>query len=188
MRNEDLLAQEQSFQEEENMIAYQNETDADKIQATQVNGILEMFSTSRAGIDLLSDQVIESVQGGRINPLKVRVWCKSMEMLIERIHKETSKNQLTEAEKFTGTKFSFSGAEITKGIIKTEYDYSACGDVVYNRLIELKENLDSQIKNRQAFLKTVQQPQTLIDDATAEVYTCLSVKKTEIEGLKVSIK
>lgn len=162
---------------------------------TQINdlpisalGILDLFSTSRTGVDIFSDQLIAGVKEGEINPLKVRVWSKTMETIIDRVNKETMENQLNEAAKYAEAKFSFSGAEITKADVRTEYDYTACNDPEYNRMLTILEAAKEQLKEREAFLKAIKEPLTILDEGTGEYFTIKGPAVKRTPGLKVSIK
>lgn len=165
------------------MTAYQTESESEKFQK-----LLPLFYASRMGIDIFTNAVIESVKGGHANPLKIRVWCKAMEISIERIIKETIAEQLTAAEKFNETKFNYSGAEITKGDIYTAYDYSTCHDPIHARLKKTSDEAKQQLSDRESFLKTIKQPITIVDEATGEVSTLSPPLKKSTAGLKVSIR
>ena len=151
-------------------------------------GLLEKFSSSRAGIDLFSDQLIDGVKNGKINPLKVRVWGKTLETILDRVNKETAENQFNEAAKYAETKFEFSGAEITKADVRTEYDYGACNDPVWRQLVGVLDAAKDQLKEREAFLKAIKEPITLLDEGSGEVVTISPPVIKRTAGLKVSIK
>jgi hypothetical protein len=150
--------------------------------------VLELFDTSKEKIKLFSDLVIDEVKEGRIDPLKVKALCKSMEAVTEIIDKNTREEQAKEAAKFGDKPFNNYGCEMHLTATKTDYDYESCTDVVYDRLVKLKKNLEEQIKQRQEFLKNIRGSQTLVDDATGEVYNATAPFKKQTIGVKVSIK
>jgi len=150
-------------------------------------GVLDMFATSRTGIDVFSDQIIESVKTGETNPLKVRVWIKTIEEILERVKKETAENQLTEASKYPENKFEFAGAIITKAD-RTTYDYSVCNDPVWNRRKAILDDAKEQLSQREFFLKTVSGYLTTVDEATGEEVQIHQPKKIVQSGLNVSIR
>lgn len=155
---------------------------------TSAIGVLDLFSTSRTGIDIFSDQVIEAVHNGEVNPLQVRVWIKTMEEIIERVKKETGANQLREADKWAESKFEYLGATIEKADVKTEYDYVSCGDTVFERLEVDFNTAKQRLDDRKAFLKTLKVPLPVIDEDSGEVVTIKPPVKKSTPGLKVSIK
>lgn len=150
--------------------------------------ILDLFATSRAGIDVASDQIIESVRGGATNPLKVRVWIKTMEEILERVKKETGANQMTEAGKYVERRFEYAGATIEKAELGTKYDYAVCGDTVWERLNTDAETAKSSLSERETFLKSLKEPLTVVDELTGEVVKIQPPTKTRVSGLKVTIK
>lgn len=144
--------------------------------------------TTQTQVDNFSDQVIESVKSGEANSLEILVQLKAFEKASERILKEIKDNLLTEAGKHPGDKFEFAGAEITKADTFTKYDYSACGDPQWQRFNHEAEAATKWLKEREAFLKAVKAPFSLLDEGTGEVSQILPPKVTRIQGLKVSIK
>lgn len=151
-------------------------------------GVLEMFSTSRTGIDIFSDQLIQAVEEGEVNPLKIRIWLKTMEEIIERVKKETNEHQLRESEKYPERTFEYAGAKIEKAELGTKYDYSICNDPVHTHLQNIVDEADKQLKARETFLKALSEPLVLVDEGSGEVVKVLPPSKKSTTGLKVSIK
>jgi hypothetical protein len=151
-------------------------------------GVLDMFSTSRTGIDVFSDQVIHAIQNGEVNALKVRIWLKTMEEIIDRVKKETAEYQLREAEKYPEKSFEYAGAKIEKAELGTAYNYSVCSDPAFERLDVDFSKAKADLDERKKFLQALKQPLTVVDDATGEVTTIRPPLKTSTTGLKVSIK
>ena len=173
MRNEEILHEQREF-ESQGQYAPKD--------------LLAMFGTSIGSVNEFTDHIIQSVQDGHTSALKARIWCKSMEMCIERINKETAQNQMSEAEKFGPQKFTHAGAEITIADVYTSYNYERCNDPVYNRLKSVAKFASESVKEREEFLKTIKAPITIVDEATAEVATILPPQVTRKSGLKIFIK
>lgn len=153
----------------------------------RATGVIQQFSTSRAGIDVFSDQVIEDVKGGLVNPLQIRVWIKTMEEILERVKKETNANQLTEAEKYSENRFEFMGATLEKADFG-KYDYSVCGDPEWEQFTVTENTAAEGRKLREAFLRTLQRPLDLVDKDSGEVISIKPPFKKSAPGLKVSIR
>jgi hypothetical protein len=151
-------------------------------------GVLDLFATSRTGVDIFSDQIIESVKNGETNPLKVRVWIKTMEEILERVKKETEEAQLTEANKWSEKKFEYAGAIIEKAPVKTDYDYSICNDGEWNSLNAELESIKAKKAQRESFLKALTRVETIIDKETGEVVEIRPPNKKVKDGLKISIR
>lgn len=151
-------------------------------------GVLSLLANTRTQIDYFSDSVISEVKQGNESAIKILVQLRAMEMASKRIIKEITDNFLTEADKYPGTKFEFQGNEISKGDVYTEYDYSVCGDTVFERLEVDFETAKSKLDERKTFLKTIKEPIVLVDELTGEVIKINPPQKKSIPGLKVSIR
>lgn len=150
--------------------------------------LLTLMASTSTQIDVFSDGVIQSVKEGEINPLTVLVQLRAMQQASERILKEIKDNLMSEADKYSGNKFEYLGNTITKAEHGTKYDYSACGDPVYRRLLQISDEANSQLKERENFLKAVKSPFTFVDDESGEVVTISPPVKKSTSGLNVSIK
>lgn len=119
-------------------------------------------------------QAINEILSGEVQPLKIDLQLKALEEIIKTIRKDkrVSDYVFEEAEKY-GKSFDFEGAKITLSGKKT-YDYSGCGDQVYNDLIEQQKTLDAQIKAREMMLQAGSNPET------GEVYNPPVVKVTNV--------
>ena len=132
-------------------------------------GVFKLFEISRTGIDVFSDQLIQSVQEGEINPLELKAMIKSLEMILERTDKATKENQLREADLFPGDSFEAYGVKFTKADVYTKYDYSVCNDPIYNQRLKIATEATEQLKERETFLKAVKASFSLLDEGTGEV-------------------
>lgn len=151
-------------------------------------GVLQQFSTSKESIIRFSDDIIEGVKEGRLDPLEVKAICKTMEIISEKINEATKSNQKTEAEKFGDKPFMNYGFEMHYTSVKTDYDYEVCNDAVYDRLAKQKIALDELIKQRQAWLKMMNGPEVLVDTDSGEQYTAYPPMKKTAMGVKLTIK
>lgn len=150
--------------------------------------LLNLMASTSVQIDVFSDSVIQSVKQGEESAIKVLLQLKAMEKASERILKEIKENYLTEAEKFPGNEFDYLGNKIQKGDVKTEYDYTVCGDPVWERRKAALDADKTLLDERSTFLKAMKEPQTIVDDLTGEVITIRPPLKKSVAGLKVSIR
>lgn len=155
---------------------------------TTAIGTLRLFATTQTQVDVFSDQIIESVQNGEANPLEVLVMLKAFEKVSERVLKEIKENVLREAGKYPGNSFEFNGNKIEKAELGTKYSYDTCNDPAYKRLSAQANEIITKVKEREAFLKVLNGPQTIVDDETGEVVTISPALKTSQYGVKVSIR
>lgn len=153
-------------------------------------GVLKQFSVSKEGVQRFSVQVINAVKNGEVNALELKAYLKAMEQIIEIVDKATRNEQLTEAEKYGERSFEVFGVKIEKGEVGTKYDYTSCGDPVYNHRLQIFEEAKKQLDERAAFLKNLKEPLTLVDEdnGSGEVARVMPPAKTGKDGLKFSIK
>ena len=147
--------------------------------------VLTLFSTSKTSIDVMSDSIIQEVKEGRADALAVRAMLKAMEMVIDRVNKETQAEQLTAAEKYPERKFTHSGVEFEKKELGVSYDYSQ--DQEWQWLANVEKENAEQRKTREAFLKTLTAPMNQVTD-DGEFILLTPPKKSFKAGLAVSIK
>lgn len=155
---------------------------------TTANGVLAMMANTSVEIDIFSDQVIQSVKNGEVDPLKVLIQMKAMDRASERITKEIKENCMNAAEKYPGNSFEFMGNTIAKGSVHTSYDYSACKDPLWNDLDKMIKSLTEQKKAREGILQKLDKPYSELNEETGEVSKILPAIKKETPGLKVTIK
>lgn len=155
---------------------------------TSAMGVMRQLSVSKSGIQTFSKQLIESVQNGEVNALELKATFKAMESIIEKVNEATKENQLREAEKYPEKTFSLFGCTIEKAEVGVKYDYSICGDPIYNQRVKILEEAEKQLKERADFLKALKEPLTLVDDESGEVATVRPPLKKGTQGLKFSIQ
>jgi hypothetical protein len=155
---------------------------------TSAIGVFRQLSVSKSGIQVFSRQLIQSVENGDVNALELKAFLKTLEQIIETVDKATREYQLKEADKYGEKRFSAFGCEVEKAEVGTKYDYSICGDPVYELRTKILEESKNQLDERAAFLKSLKEPMTLVDEGSGEVVTVRPPLKKSTEGLKFSIK
>lgn len=155
---------------------------------TTAIGTAKLLPATQTQIDVFSDQLIESVRQGEVNPLEVLVTLKAFEKMSDRVLKEIRDNFVTESEKHPERIFEFAGNKIEKAEVGTKYNYSICGDPVYNQRLKISQQAQEQLKEREDFLKTLKEPITLVDEGTGEIATIIPPSKTSTTSLKVTIR
>ena len=123
---------------------------------TPVQIVTELFQTSKAEREQFVASIVETIEQGQTNPLKIHLQIKAMEEIITQLKENVTYRHalLNEAEKH-GKKFEYQNAEIAIREVGTKYDYSQCGDEHLHELMEQKSALDNAIKNRQKMLQTL---------------------------------
>lgn len=158
------------------------------IQPDTALSVLELFSTSKEGITLFASKVIKSVEGGDIDPLKVQIYCKTLESIAEKIKEGIKEQAKTEAAKYGDKPFLHHGAECHLTATYTSYDYGASGDPQWDIAEDAVMSATNTRKEREAFLRALKEPMEVLDSLTGEVVILRPPVKKVTEGVKVSIR
>jgi len=151
-------------------------------------GVLQQFATTQTSIDVFSDSVIQSVKQGEANPITVLIQLRAIEKAAERIIKEIRDNCLTAAEKYPGTAFEFMGNKVEKAEVGVKYDFSKCGDPVWETRKTILDMAAERLKERETYLKAITVPKKEIDEDTGEMYEVQPPTKSGTATLKITIK
>jgi hypothetical protein len=163
------------------------ETYINELPATAM-GAIRMLANTQTSIDVMSDQLIEAVKNGEASALELMVFLNAFEKVTERVKKEIKENVMNEADKYHERTFEIMGNKFEKSELGTKYDYSACGDLIYHRLLGVSTEASKQVKERENFLKALKHSITLVDEESGEVYTVTPPLKTSTSGIKITIR
>ena len=134
---------------------------------------LSLFETSKEERQQFAIQVTNNLMEGLADPLKVHLQVKYMEDIIKQLTSNSVYKTmvLTEAQKY-GKTFDQHNAKFEIKEMGVKYDYSNCNDPLYKELEFLLENIETRIKERQLFLKSITQSgqEILVDDEVVKVY------------------
>lgn len=168
-----------------------------------VNETLPLFKTTKDQRLSFVSEIIDRLENGEIEPLKVHLQIKSMEDIISLL---TDKNEKTNkvgyqfakryndllvdaSEKYEAKKFQYEGGEFTIKEVGTKYDFTMCNDAEIDSLLTQENDLKEKIKSRQDFLKTVPiSGLQIVDKDTGEVNTIYPPSKSSTTSLSVSLK
>ena len=143
---------------------------------------LSLFETTKAERQDFAQSVVNGLKEGLSDPLKVHLQVKCIEDLIKQItsHPDYKDLTLDEAAKY-GKSFEHYNAKFEIKEMGVKYDYSNCGDPIYNQLAEQLAELEKKVKDRQAFLKAVQPgTELLIEDEVIVLYPPIKTSTTSI--------
>lgn len=111
-----------------------------------------------------------------------------VEMLIKEIksNKDYIDNLRDEVSKFGKQVITSSGTKIELAEVGVKYDYSNCGDETYKKMLSQFEILETAIKERQDFLKTIPLSgiEVLYDDEIVRLYP---PSKSSTSSIKTTI-
>jgi hypothetical protein len=143
-----------------------------------------LLSIDKAGIKQKVDAVMVTIQDGWTDPLDALIMAKKGVDLFSSLEKNIRPFAEAKGAQKGLVKYS---TEISEAMTGVKYDYSACGDPIYNELKEASDKASEAVKERETFLKAISKPMDIVVNE-AEVYTIKPPIKTGKLGLKLEIK
>jgi hypothetical protein len=194
MKNEDLHAELPEMWEPA------EETEQSPLTTMPVKSLTDAFIM--ADKDYISSRIIQSIESGESDALKVLAGLKAMESLVNTLTDKSPKTNrhadkakflndcvMATAGNYSGKTFPAFGATFTKTEVGTKYDWSVCNDQRLSELMEKANDAAAALKKRQDFLKMVD-PEGLdiLDAETGETYTVYPPSKSSTSTVSVSFK
>lgn len=170
-------------------------------QELTTTSILALFETDKSQRESFVADIVNRLENGDINPLKVHLQVKAMEEIIDRLTNTTEKGKqaeaakkyrnllLSEAEKQEAKKFSLYNASFEIKEVGTKYNYSQCSDPELAELEAQMTAINEKLKERQKFLQTVpSKGLPIVNEETGETYTVYPPSKSSTTSVTVSLK
>lgn len=149
--------------------------------------VINLFPSTKEQIKSFVNATVNEVKCGNINALELKSKLKFIEKVAEEIDKQTKEDQLKERQKYQEKIVELYGAKIEVAELGTKYDFSNCGDKDWEYLdIQLRE-LSELKKEREAFLKTIKKPMSIVHHETGECYDIVPPIKSSTTGLKFTL-
>lgn len=118
--------------------------------------VVSLFDTTKQQRFQFVESLVNTLEEGEADPLKVHAIVKSMEDVVKNItSNEKYKNLLLESAEKNGKKFQMFNADFSIKEVGVKYDYANCNDTELNELQMQLDELTEKVKNRQKFLQTI---------------------------------
>jgi hypothetical protein len=153
-----------------------------------MNNIELIKSGPQTGDQILEfqNEILDSVTNGFEDPLflivRLKAWSKAIDGAIDSIQEYA----LSEAQKH-GKSFAIYGAKIEVKEMGTKWYFDKTGDPVIARIADQKDQIGKAEKDRQAFLKTLKEKTSFLDEESGEVFTVYPARKESKTGIAISI-
>ena len=130
----------------------------------------------------LSQQAINAITEGIIDPITAHINLSRMEAAIKQVKDNGQVKEITlrELAKY-GKKQSFGDCTLEEVEAGVKYDYSGCNDSTLAELEDMKAKIDAQIKERQQMLKCIPVSGMVSPDTGEVVYPPAKSSKTTIK-------
>jgi len=160
-------------------------------QELTTTSILSLFETTKEQRESFALDLIERIDGGQVDPLKVHLQVKCMEDVVKMINSNTNyKKAILETAEQQGQKsFQFHNAKFEIKETGVKYDFSQCSDPVLVSLYSQQEAIDKAVKDRETMLKTIPQKGMVItDEESGETFTVYPPSKSSTTNVAVTLK
>lgn len=160
-------------------------------QELTTTSILSLFETTKVERQEFAIRVVEALDNGNVEPLKVHLQVKCMEDIIKLLNSNTKyKTHILEAAQVYNQKsFDFQNAKVEIKEMGTKYDFSLCNDPVLNGLYAKQCEFDALVKARETMLKTISEKGMIItDDESGETFTVYPPAKTSTTSVAITLK
>ena len=121
--------------------------------------------------------LLKDLDEGFIAPLQLAAQLKLVEDVISNVKEELRQRVVSEQSKYGKEKMTYHGATFDIKEAGVKYDYSHCNDTIWDDLKQQLDNLSIKMKEREAFLKTLRERLTYVDESTGEIVTIYPPQK-----------
>ena len=128
-------------------------------------------AVTKESIKEQSINLLKDLDEGHITPLQLAAQLKLIEDIITNVKEELRQRVLAEQDKYGKERMSYHGATFDIKEAGVKYDYSKCQDEIWNDIDKHIQELTEQRKEREAFLKTLKDRFTYVDESTGEIVT-----------------
>jgi hypothetical protein len=153
-----------------------------------MNNIELIKSGPQTGDQILDfqNEILDSVINGFEDPLFLLVKLKAFTKALDGAIDSIQEHALSEAQKH-GKSFAIYGAKVEVKEMGTKWYFDKTGDPVIARIAEQKDQIGKAEKDRQAFLKTLKEKTSFLDEESGEVFTVYPARKESKTGIAISI-
>lgn len=163
---------------------------------------LALFDTTKSERSEFIRQIVEQIESGDAEALKVLLQIRSMESIIDGLtSRDPKKNKdnvelakrfhtciMEEADKH-GKQFELHNAKLSVGEVGTTYNYDGCNDETYLTLLSEFETAKAKLDERKKFLQNLPDAgMEYLNRETGELERMFKPIKTSTTSLKVTLR
>lgn len=161
------------------------------IQEMTATSVLSLFETTKEQRTSFVMNVIDQIQMGAVDPLKVHLHVKMMEEIIKQLNANSiyKSSILEAAEKYGEKSFQFNNAKVEIKEVGVKYDFSKTGDITLEELYQQQGTLEAKIKARETMLKSVDEKgMSLVDQESGETFMVYPPAKSSTTSIAITLK
>lgn len=150
--------------------------------------ILKNQQITKEDIQIAASSLLEQLDNGEINPLALLQRIKAVSKLEEMIKDRLRDAAVTEALKYKEKEVALFGSSFKVTESGVSYDYSGCGDPIWQQLNQTFESAKQSMKDRETFLRSIKGHETVIDESSGEIVTVYEPVRKSTTTVQVTIK
>lgn len=119
--------------------------------------LLAIMPNTKGEINNFSEMLLNGINSGEIDPLKIHVQLKAIESVIKKVNdsEDYKKAIRTQSEQYGSKSFTAFGAKVELAETGTKYDFSNCNHTEYNDICNQIKALESNKRDLETTLKTI---------------------------------
>jgi hypothetical protein len=121
--------------------------------------------------------LLNDIDEGFMHPLQVAAQFKFIEDVIANVKEELRQRVVAEKDKYGKDTMTYHGATFDIKEAGVKYDYSHCECSIWNDIDKKMQMLTERKKEREAFLKSLKERLTYVDESTGEIVTIYPPQK-----------
>lgn len=147
-----------------------------------------LIDADKAQLENISKYLVSQVADGYIDPVKAFLHNRKIHELAKMNEANLRPYFNDHANVAKGETSIQYNVKITQAETGVKYDYSACGDKIYDKIIKDLEELTEKKKERELFLKSVKSTTGVFDPETSEAWKVEPPIKSGTLGYKTELK
>lgn len=159
-------------------------------QELTTTSILSLFETNKEQRQSFALGIVDALQNGEADPLKVHLQVKCMESIIKLLNENTIyKKSILEAAEKHGKSFEFMNSKVEIKEMGTKYNFENCNDREWEFLDSSAKSSANSLKERETFLKTVPaKGLEIVDKYSGEMITIYPPSKSSTTSVAITLK
>lgn len=135
-------------------------------------------------------QGVDAIIGGEADPLIAYVNLSKYAKICDTILKNPDVRELAlnELEKYSKDQRTFGDCQADIVETGVKYDYSGCNDAEYDEILAFEAEIQKRKKERENFLKSIKDSETILDEKTGVVTRIFPPAKLSTTSIKLTFK
>ena len=146
---------------------------------------------TKSQIKVIAQTTVNEILDGGKDIVQISEMLTKVQLLIKEMKDSSEFNDalIYEVTKFGRGYVTPGGTKMEVGEFGTKYDFSKCGDLIFDQLEQQQKSIDEAVKERKEFLKKVpSEGMQVLDSNSGEVITIYPPSKSSSTSVKFTIQ